>query len=298
MYLTEMMKNRHSILYGEIQNNQNQLHGTRYDLPDTNRLLHFFLSDANTAKQFGVYKPIGDFVKAHLDALARDPSADPYLQSYEHFEEQGLWRLSVYVGIRFFDIMVNEALWQGIEWHMWLYYVPRFVERMARNYQIIDPLADSQNEFPIVYSFLLYSAFATMRDWVLTVQEIPLEQPNIALKNTRPDHENENIPKSSILALVESLRSVLNSDRIDATFQTYLADIVFNLYFELCAEEKTRPFADVLRAMLIQGGTYLRRSDRNYRERLLQCFEKEQREYRIKHEESDVAELANALGGH
>jgi hypothetical protein len=35
---------------------------SRYYLPESNRLLYFFLSDAGVAKETNAYKPVGDYV--------------------------------------------------------------------------------------------------------------------------------------------------------------------------------------------------------------------------------------------
>jgi len=77
-YISELMRNATSIFYQEIDNNQNLVSSHRYDIPESNRLIYFLLSDANFAHDNGIYKPVGDYALLYLDDLARQPDRDPY----------------------------------------------------------------------------------------------------------------------------------------------------------------------------------------------------------------------------
>lgn len=294
VYLTELIRNTRSVLYSELLNNQN-CGQHRYWLSDSNRLLYFFLSDINVAKENGIYKPIGDFAVAHLHEVGRDYEADPYNLAMTDFKEVGAWRSPLFAAIKFFDIMVKEGLFQGIEWHMWLYYMPHFVEGIVRNYRIVDPAADPEDEWPIRYSFLLYEVFSAMRDWVMGLEEVPHSQANVVLRSTHTDHENGNIPKSSILALAQCSRTVLESDHISDRLKRYLLDIAFRLYFDLRKSPNLEGYAAVLRSALLNGGFYARRDDDKYRDALWAAFDAEETEYRIKNPKEYVDELEAVL---
>jgi hypothetical protein len=295
IYLKECLREPNTVLYSELKNNQNIY--TRYYIPESNRLLHFFLTDVQVAKDNQVYKPLGDFAMSYLDELAHNHSTDPYNRATGDFREVGAWHSPLFATIRFFDIMVREALFLGMEWHMWLYYMPHIVERMVRNYKLIDPLAEPEAEWPIRYSFLLYEIFSSMSDWVTDAEEVPADQPNIVLRSTNTNHENGNIPKSSILALSQCCRSLLESQDVGDTFKRYLMDIVFELYFELRSSHKLEQYAMVLRSAISQGGFYSRKSDDAYRSALIVAFEWNKTEYSIKHSDEHVSELESALSG-
>ena len=64
-FLKELLRDSHSVFFREIENNQNVSQG-RYEIPETNRLLHYFLGDPRVAEKLGVYKPIGDFLISFL----------------------------------------------------------------------------------------------------------------------------------------------------------------------------------------------------------------------------------------
>ena len=294
-YLKELMRDPQSILYWEVYNNQN-MSQHRYSIPQSNRVLSFFLADIKVAEDNRVYKPVGDFILSHLNELARDPESDPYNQACGDFETIGAWHSPIFVGVRFFDIMVNEALFQGIFWHMWLYYMPPIVERIVRNYRVIDSPADADAdaEFPIKYSSLLCQVFSCLCGWVTALEEVPPNQANVVLKSPRADHENGNIPKSSILALAECSYYVAVSKQIGRGLKRTLLNMVFGLYFELRSSGKFDGYATVLLTAIAKRKSY-RGDDRSYREVVAAVFDEEESEYAITRPEAHVLELKAAL---
>jgi len=298
LYVRELIKNQSSVFYRELENNQNLVAGHRYQLPAANHLLCYFLKNAETAKHFHVYKAIGDYVLHELDRIGRDPGSDPYNQAMGDFEELDAWRSPVFAAIRFFDIMVMEALYQGIEWHMWLYYFPVFMKLIVRNYRLSDPLADPNAEWPTRYNFLIYEMFSALRNWIKATENIPANQRNVSLQSTRVEHENGNIPKSAILALAECVRCVLESDNLSKKSQRYLLDMVFHLYFELQRTQNGEAYATVLLAAIQKGGSWKPRDDEPYESRLADAFNTLKSEYYVKyrHEEVDVVGRILASG--
>lgn len=292
-FMKELIREPQSILYWEIYNNQNTSQD-RYFIPDSNRVLSFFLSDIKVAQDNRVYKPVGDFILSHLDDLGREPESDPYNRMYGDFEKVGAWHSPVFVGVRFFDIMVKEALFQGMQWHMWLYYMPPIVEKIVRNYRISDPLADENSEIPIRYSCLLYQIFSCLRDWISALEDVPTAQANVVLNSTRADHENGNIPKSSILALSDCAYYVAVSQHVGSRLKNTLLNMVFELYFDLRSSGKFDNYATVLLTAISKYKSY-RRDQAQYHEVIAAAFEEEQSEYLIKHPEQHVSELEAAL---
>jgi hypothetical protein len=291
-YLTELIGDPHSVLYAELSRNQN-CSTYRYHLEPSNRLLNFFLADIKVAEHFHVYKAIGDFGVDYLRELGRNHASDPYNRAMDQsFENTEAWETPLFPIIRFFDIMVKEGLFQGIQWHMWLYYMPLLVEMMAKNYVVTaDPLIDTDNEFPTRYSFLLYEAFSAMRYWAEAVIEVPPGQANVVLKSTRADHENGNIPKSAILALGECVRFVLESDGIAERQKGALVNMVFNLFFDFREAHGFADYAETLLDSLRYGGPHLSKLGDTYWQGLETAFDTEEHEFRVKRQEKDIDEL-------
>jgi hypothetical protein len=294
--LGELMADRSSVFYWEIQKNQSTSRGDRYDIPESNRLLYFLLKDAVVAQQYGVYKPIGDFTLRELDRLAADPASDPYNQAGRRFLEREAWHSPIYTTILFFDIMVLEALYQGVEWHMWLYYFPPMVERMVRNYAPSDPLVDLDETFPTPYNHLIYEAVSTVRKWVEAAEDIPGGQANVTLNSVGADHENGNIPKSSVLALGECSRHVLLSEKLDDKFKDSVMNGTFELYFTLRLSAKLSQYAEVLGSSLRHGGFGSRTADPTYLTNLRSSFDRLRDEYGMTHRSEHVSDLARAIG--
>jgi hypothetical protein len=277
LYFRELIADPTSILYTELENNQN-IGDERYFIPPANRLLHYFLSDAKIADDSRVSSPIIEYIIPYLKGLGRDSSTDPYCLEMEDFQRIGRWRSSLFATIRFFDIMVREALFQGIEWHMEVYSMPELVELFLRNNRSKDQ--DPIAEWPTRYCYLVYETIEALCGWIESIDRVPSDRANVSLKSLDPDHENNNIPKSSILALCESLRRVLESDQINRRFKDYIADIVFRLYFKL-RRTKHDDFAKVLGAALAQGGVF-ERAQPEYIAALSDAFDRQRMEYRFK----------------
>lgn len=294
LYLKELLGNQGSILYSELANNQNLSGNNRYQIPETNRLLYYLFIDAKVAQELDAYKPVGEFALQELDRQALDPIADPYNKKMDDFESEAS-RSPLVATIHFFSIMVTEALFQGIEWHMWLYYFPHIVKKIVHNYAPSDPQTDFSAEWPIRYNFLIYRIVETLRDWIEALEEIPSNQANVVLKSATATHENENIPKSSILALGDCLWLILDSDALGDHFQFYVLDIVFRIYFHLLSLHLD-DYAVVLLASIRAGGSYSRDDDEKYKSRLLAGFNSLEKEYVIKYDPVQIEDLKRGLG--
>ncbi len=292
LYLTALMAERSSIFYVELANNRNMAAQHRYRLPPENRFLDFLFRDARVAQDLEIYRFVGEFMLHELDGLSRSPGGDPYNQAYTE-DKMLMMQSPLFAGLQFFDVMVTEALFQNIQWHMWLYYTTHFVKNVIRNYRPAeDPLIDPGSEFPIWYSRLLYDIFDSLRGWILALEEIPASQPNVQLTSTRPDHQNDNIPKSAILALCICVREVLLSDKLHPRLTESLMSIVFRTYFDLRRAAQGVRYAEVFRRGLYAGGLDYSTPEPEYLTRLWAAF---RREDRIEYDDGHFTELEAAL---
>jgi hypothetical protein len=254
-YLRALLADRSSVLYYEIRNNQQVGAAHAYEYPGTNRLLHFLFSDAKTAERLMVWMPVGEAIIEELNGLGRQPTEDPYnLPAEREFTESGCWVASLFAGVSFFDLMVTSAVWQGLDYHMWLYYFTFFVDRVAANYQPRILLPGGPQGEPR-YDLLLRQIFSTLRDWVEVLRDIPSNQENIALRDISVEPQNNNIPKSSIIALGQCLRTLLTAERIPDQFKHEELHVVYNLYFDLVGMGAHR-YAEVLLLVLRPGAIH------------------------------------------
>lgn len=267
LYVEELMSSRTSVFYTELADNRN----------NRGRFLTFLFADAMIAYKLEVYRPVGEFVLRELDHLTRRPEDDPYNRAYSGDRSHSS-DLPLSSAIKFFGVMVSDALRQGIEWHMWLYYVTYITKSILRNYKPFDdPLVRLDAEFPIWYSYFLYQIFSSLSSWILAVSELPETQRNIQLHSTRVDHENNNIPKSAILALGDCVHQVLLSAKLNEELLETLMSVVFGIYFDLRRSATSGQYAEALRNSIVSGGFARASDDRDYKARLRYFLEKQDR---------------------
>lgn len=261
LYLDTLMQDKGSILYHEVLHNQNLDHGHGYQLPVRNRLLTFLFKDCRVAKDLACYRPIGEAVIAELEERYESQLPDSYSRPMGDFYEEGKWDSKTFVGIRFFDIMVQSALHQNICWHMWLYYLSTFAMLIMRNLdsassRAVSPsLFDLLSEWPTRYHFLVYEIVSVLSDWIERLRFIPVDQANVRIESTRLIRENSNIPKSAIIVLGEVLKAVHSSHSADEIFRSSLTEIAFRLYFRIQNLQSLQQYAEILLNSIRTGGS-------------------------------------------
>jgi hypothetical protein len=256
MYLRSLLSDSSSILFYEIRNTDEANQDGLYKLQKGGRLLTAIFGKPGFAQEQEVYRPAGDFVCERLDVLSFASAQDPYNAPLLDFDESTHWKDPLWVSVRFFDIMVLHALQQGIQWHMWLYYMTHFTDKISKNYKIDLGSERASEEFPNRYSYLLYEMFDAMRRWVLAVKCIDSSQPNVQLKNTTSENENGNIPKSAIIALAQSLKRVLGNTAVPEGFRRYLLEVVIDTYACLKGAAGGAGYATVILAALGKCESY------------------------------------------
>lgn len=169
--------------------------------------------------------------------------------------------------------MITSALYQNVQWHMWLYYFPHFVERIVRNLDPNEKLVDPYAEWPTKYHYALYEITSCLCKWIGAVDHIPLDQENVVLETKSANHENGNIPKSSMLALGQVVKQILVNNIVTDRFKKDIADMVYRQYFELRKVAATRSYADALINSIMCGGFSMGKTFPEYAQYLLDAFD-------------------------
>jgi len=266
-FFGDLIADTGSALYLEIREQQT----TRYQLqvfPEHNRLLHFLFSDAENAKTLGVWKPIGEYLLRRLDP-AVDPDYVAYLNGPATHFEQEWWRDSTYVGIQFFRLMVDAAAHQGVEWHMWLYYLPLILKKLEENYETSNPLVDTTAEFPTRAARLIYEIVDALGDFVKLAPDLPEGSPHRRVPD-RFEHANGNIPVLAAIALGQCVRTIATSGRLGDSFAIYMHECVLRDITELPQDGGDGRLRGFLIQSLVQGGDAVggRNRDQVYGQRL------------------------------
>ena len=136
-----------SPLFIEVYENQN-ISSQGYAFPDHNTYLSFLCGTAKQAERLAAWRPVMENALAHLSE-AKDGANQVYLNGpADRFHDEGKWRDPTFVAIRFLDLMVDAAMRQGVEWHMWLFYTPHLTGSLLELYD--DPRRNEEvfDEWP------------------------------------------------------------------------------------------------------------------------------------------------------
>ena len=259
-YFDDLISNTGSVLYQELEQNENTSFHGGYYFPESNRLLHFLFNDARTAENLQVWKPIGEHI---LKLLHSDESPAFVASLNKRAEGFECWKNPVWVGIFFFDLMVTAAAYQGVRWHMWLYYFPFFVDRLEKLYDTSDPMVNTSDEFPTRSARLIYEAVRSLCSWVLLVQELPADSPHrqseIFSHYKRRGWEcwtgdNGNIPVSAAIALGTCMMTIAMSKRLDDKFAGYIYEVVMRTVKDLRRDSDMGHFRSFLIQSIVNGG--------------------------------------------
>lgn len=266
LYLKALFSDPSSILYSELNNNHNISSDAHYNIPKSNKLLHYLFSDVKKAEDLYAWKAIGEKTIAFLVELQRNPNKDTYNLPYDRLYEEEL-QSSCFLSnaIWFFKIMVTEAIYQNIRWHMWLHYFEYFTKHICENYSLDNPYVDKDAEFPNRYSYLLYEMRCTLCGWIRLLHYIPANQENIQLDNSILHSNNSNIVQSSILALGRCIYTVSSSHNIPDSLKRYMIEGVLDVYFNIRTwSQVNQNYAELLLNSLLDAGDQFYKKDEDY----------------------------------
>ena len=159
--------------------------------------------------------------------------------------------------------MVTSAAYQGVRWHMWLYYFRNIVEGLVEIYDTSHPSVDTSLEFPTRSARLIYEALYALRQWVLLVSKLPEDSPhrqsdalseNQGWRWSPSFHDNGNIPVSASTALGPCMATIIMSDRIDERFAISLHEGILQTMIDLGRDGKEGRLRSLLIQSIVYGG--------------------------------------------
>jgi hypothetical protein len=237
-YFYQLIKNTSSLLYYEIRNNQNLSAGShRYAILKQNAILSRLFQDCKVAERLEVYRGVGEYVVTHLQE-SHDKEDDPYNSGNENYEREK-WKSPVFVGIRFFDIMVSEAIYQGIEDHMFLgLFFREFTKNILINADYSSKSTDGYDECGsrIRYMDLLDEIISTLTDWIEIVKHDEIR--NIGI--SRDDYnlaDGNIIIQSAIKCLVQVEDMISRDKKMPLDFKKDYVKKIIRILYELRTED-------------------------------------------------------------
>jgi len=234
LYGEYLVQNKNSLFYRELNEN----------FAGEKHLLNFLFSDVKKCSDLLAWAPIGEEVIEYIRNQRRKDL--DYEKLITDTYEQKKWESPIYNGIVFFDQMVNKALEQNFEWHMWLFYLNHFVKEIVENIEYCD---EENEEFKSMYEYYLYSIFSTYESWIKYIER---NNYSIELDNNSEFHQNENIIKSSVISMTQSLSKISKSTNIRQKFKLDLACSYLKLYFDfaISQEKKQNDYSIVMKNCL------------------------------------------------
>lgn len=275
VFFSALLANEASVLYSEINNNENfGQGGHRLHLPEENRLLRFYCVDVDVAARLGVYRSIGESVLVMIDendALERNLNGRLLT-----FMAEGRRHNPVYVGIQFFRIMVLEGLHQRVADHLWLHYMPHFADRLVERARELRPY-DGDYEFPTPLTFLLYTIVDTTVVWIRDAEALTTPD-NIVLPEQN-DGDHIYISFEAAEALGRVVKSILISERMSFRFKKDMLRLALSILRDIETHPNLEALSSVIRRHLIEPYGYS--ENRSYLDILKRCFNAQEQLLRL-----------------
>jgi hypothetical protein len=282
-YMDALLDAPGSRLYVELKNNQNLNGGSRLFLPKNNRLLHFFFSDATAAMKNGLDRAIGEALCRRLDEDRK--LTEKLNESLGSYYDGGRFRCPINSGITLFEIMVHEGIHQGLQDHMWLHYFRHFAEKILKQMPM-PPDADAYQEWPTPFHYLLYRLISVATDWAEQCAHIDDEEIPEATRSA-DGFDRHFISKEATKALGSMLQDIIPSEKITASFKTYLLEVVIRSHNKLQGNHELLDVASSFRAAVIRGADLP--TETSYRVELRNVFDR--MDHRMRHEAAQFKEV-------
>lgn len=241
-YIDALLDVTGSRLYVELKNNLNLNGGSRLNLPESNRLLHFFFADAAKAVKNDLAAAIGESVRRRLDEDKH--LADKLNEPLGSYYEVGRFRCPINSGITLFEIMVHEGIHQGLQDHMWLHYFRHFAEKILK--QMSGPpdeeKEEAYQEWLTPFHYLLTRLVGVATDWA--EQCAHMDDSEIPQATRCADHfDRHYISKEATKVLGAMLQDIIPSKKLSASFKMYLLEIAIRSHVKLQSDPTTTDVA-------------------------------------------------------
>lgn len=224
-FFKNLIANKHSQLYRELKDNQHFMQSTGYRIETENFILDYYFSNPENAIKANIWKPIGDYVCDFIKKQkGKDNFYNSYCESFSYTEEP--WECPIFVGIKFFDVMVKSAIYKKVDDHMWLMYYQYFLEEILKNIDRSQNSLDWQ-EFPLKFDYLIYNMVSNCSDWVVAANYLYNDDKNILAV------------EEASYCLGTLTRRILQSDKISDRQKIYYLEIILETMESLDKKQQT-----------------------------------------------------------
>jgi hypothetical protein len=222
-YLSALLYAENAFLYREIATITNRAENNfSYKIPEQNRIVLSMLQDLRVAYNNEIWKAFGNIALSELEREAELNAFSSFNDAHKGVDS--LPKGVSYYSIRFFDIMIREAILKKETNHYWLYYYNYFAGHMINGVNMnMKPEIKKDAEFPTHYHYLLYLIVENLRDWIKY--------------ETR---ENNYLKPSSIECLFQIMTKIAEASNLGDKFITDMFKRCMDTYYENYNDEVTR----------------------------------------------------------
>lgn len=246
-FFDSLLRNESSIFYAELKNSHNLDVGHRLQILSENRLISFYLKDVQVAASLGVYRSLGESMLSMIDTDDDLPqSLNGPMRTYGDVE---VYRCPIYCGVHFFRMMVLEGLHQQTSDHLWLHYVPHFVDHILARARSSTP--DDENfEFATRFSYLLYQLVKVTTDWIEQAERVT--EAGDVLTHESVDGRHAYIAFEACSALGPVMQDILQSAKVTDRLKDELFEAVLRTLGRIEAVPRLVPLANAIANSLVR----------------------------------------------
>lgn len=270
-YVDALLNDRNGRLYVELKNNDQIRRGSRLLIPERNRLLHGFFSDAEVAEKIGIYQGIGESI---YRKLSEDRGLiDALKGKLGTYSKIGIYSCPISSGITLFEIMVHEGIHQGLQDHLWLHYYYYFTREIINQMVVLSESEsdyEDEGEFPTRFHYLLYRMVSISTEWIEQCSLI--DEKEIPEKTRSKDgFDKYYISKEATKVLGNMLQVIIESEKISDRFKVYLLEIVVRCHIQISLDDALKEVSLSLLQHVISGDC-MNRHKRDYVRKLYDVF--------------------------
>ncbi len=162
-YLKILILNKNGNFFREIRSTENLGQFDAYIIDEERPILFSLFSDINVCSINQAWRGIGEqaIIEMHEEAKKE---FSPLRESDREQDSDTLWSYRITIAIWYFDIMVRQAIVQGVNDHMWMFYYTHFTDTIISNMTELPYTDSEQNRHSRNYN-LIENMFTKMMDW-------------------------------------------------------------------------------------------------------------------------------------
>lgn len=231
-----LLKRPDSILHREISESMYLRSGFRhrYEVPQDSQIISAIFANLADIQDLEIIKAFGDstseLIKIHFENQ-RGRQRLPGIDTFNDLEVN-----PIISGFLFFDLIVTEALYQKIPWHMWLYYYTHFTREICAQFPDLD-VDEYYHRDDLPEIRYLHEIVYNLVGWIKLADDDP-EKIDLKIDNYYCDHENGSIIKSSIVCLSQCIDTIIRTTKIPDMLKAGLVHDYLGTSFELRGSEK------------------------------------------------------------